>query len=50
MIERQVARFSCRQPVSCIRCIVTHFEDLLQVPGALKVAGVVPSEKFFAFN
>ena len=50
MVQGQVARFARRQPVSCIRCIVTHFEDLLQVPGALKVAGVVPSKKFFAFN
>ena len=50
MIKRQVARFSCRQPVTSIRCIVTHFEDLFEMAGALKVAGVVPSEKFFAFD
>ena len=50
MIQWQVARFSCRQPVTSLRRIVTHFKDLFEMVGALKVAGIVPSKKFFAFD
>ena len=50
MIKRQVSSFARRQPVTSIRCIVTHFEDLFEMVHALKVAGIVPSKKFFAFD
>ena len=50
MIKRQVSSFSCRQPVAGLRCRVAYFKDLFEMVHALKVAGIVPSKKFFAFN
>ena len=50
MIKRQVSSFARRQPVTGLWRRVAYFEYLFEMVGALKVAGIVPSKKFFAFD